>query len=34
MIVEYNTYGTVLFQYLKTVFHKENEFDDEMIVKI
>ena len=33
MIVEYNTYGTVLFQYLKTVFPQKNDFDDEMIVR-
>lgn len=33
MIVEYNTYGTVLFQYLKTVFPQKNDFDDEMVVR-
>jgi len=33
MIVEYNTYGTVLFQYLRTVFPQRNDFDDETIVK-
>lgn len=33
MIVEYNTYGTVLFQYLRTVFPQRNDFDDEMIVR-
>lgn len=33
MIVEYNTYGTVLFQYLRTIFPQRNDFDDEMIVR-
>lgn len=33
MIVEYNTYGSVLFQYLKSVFPQRNDFDDEMVVK-
>ncbi|MDB9900030.1 terminase family protein [bacterium] len=33
MIVEYNTYGTVLFQYLRSVFPQKNDFDDEMIVR-
>jgi|TARA_B110000914_G_scaffold60908_1_gene52907 hypothetical protein len=33
MIVEYNTYGTVLFQYLRSIFPQRNDFDDEMIVK-
>ena len=33
MIVEYNTYGTVLFQYLRTVFPQKNDFDDEMVVR-
>lgn len=33
MIVEYNTYGTVLFKYLSTVFPQRNDFDDEMIVR-
>ena len=33
MIVEYNTYGTVLFQYLRTVFPQRNDFDEEMIVR-
>lgn len=33
MIVEYNTYGTILFQYLRTVFPQRNDFDDEMVVK-
>ena len=33
MIVEYNTYGSVLFQYLRTVFPQKNDFDDEMVVK-
>ena len=33
MIVEYNTYGSVLFQYLRTIFPQRNDFDDEMIVR-
>jgi hypothetical protein len=33
MIVEYNTYGTVLFQYLRTIFPQRNDFDDEMVVR-
>jgi len=33
MIVEYNTYGTVLFKYLSTVFPQRNDFDDEMLVR-
>ena len=33
MIVEYNTYGSVLFQYLRSVFPQKNDFDDEMVVK-
>ena len=33
MIVEYNTYGTVLFQYLRSIFPQRNDFDDEMVVK-
>jgi len=33
LIVEYNTYGSVLFQYLRSVFPQKNDFDDEMIVK-
>jgi len=33
LIVEYNTYGTVLFQYLRTIFPQRNEFDDEMVVR-
>jgi len=33
MIVEYNTYGTTLFQYLRTVFPQKNDFEDEMILR-
>ncbi len=33
MVVEYNTYGTILFQYLGTVFPQRNDFDEEMIVR-
>ena len=33
MIVEYNTYGTVLFQYLRTVFPQRNDFDEEMVIR-
>jgi hypothetical protein len=33
MIVEYNTYGTTLFNYLRTVFPQKNDFEDEMILR-
>jgi len=33
MIVEYNTYGSVLFQYLRTVFPQRNDFDEEMVIR-
>jgi hypothetical protein len=33
MIVEYNTYGSILFQYLRSVFPQRNDFDDDMVVK-
>lgn len=33
MIVEFNTYGSVLFQYLRTVFPQRNDFDEEMIIR-
>jgi hypothetical protein len=33
MIIEYNTYGTVLFQYLRTVFPQRNDFDEEMLIR-
>lgn len=33
LIVEYNTYGTILFQYLRTVFPQRNDFDEEMLVR-
>ena len=33
LIVEYNTYGSVLFQYLRSVFPQRNDFDDEMVVR-
>ena len=33
LIVEYNTYGTVLFQYLRSVFPQRNDFDEEMLVR-
>jgi hypothetical protein len=33
MIIEYNTYGTVLLQYLRTIFPQRNDFDDDMIVR-
>lgn len=33
MIIEYNTYGAVLINYLQTVFSGRNEFDDEVILR-
>ena len=33
MIVEYNTYGAVLLNYLQTVFPRTNDFDLEMILR-
>lgn len=33
MIIEYNTYGSVLLQYLRTIFPQRNDFDDDMIVR-
>lgn len=33
MIVEYNTYGTTLFNYLRTVFPQKNDFEDEMLLR-
>ena len=33
MIIEYNTYGTVLIQYLRSIFPQTNDFDDDMIVR-
>jgi hypothetical protein len=33
MIIEYNTYGSILLQYLSTVFPSRNEFEDEMVLR-
>jgi hypothetical protein len=33
MVIEYNTYGEILIQYLKTVFPHKNDLDEEMILK-
>jgi len=33
LIIEYNTYGTVLLKYLQTVFPRTNDFDEEMILR-
>lgn len=33
MIVEFNTYGSVLLKYLQTVFPRTNDFDEEMILR-
>lgn len=33
MIIEYNTYGSILLQYLRTVFPGRNDFEDEMILR-
>ena len=33
MIIEYNTYGSILIKYLETIFPRRNEFDEETIVR-
>jgi hypothetical protein len=33
MVIEYNTYGSILLQYLRTVFPGRNEFEDEMVLR-
>lgn len=33
MIIEYNTYGTVLLNYLRQVYPQRNDFDDEMVCR-
>ena len=33
MVIEYNTYGSILLQYLQTVFPQRNEFEDEMVLR-
>jgi hypothetical protein len=31
--IEFNTYGSILLQYLQTVFPQRNEFEDEMVLR-
>ena len=33
MVIEFNTYGTILLQYLSTVFPGRNDFEDEMVLR-
>jgi hypothetical protein len=33
MIIEFNTYGSILLQYLSTVFPGRNDFEDEMVLR-
>lgn len=33
MVIEFNTYGSILLQYLRTVFPGRNDFEDEMILR-
>jgi hypothetical protein len=33
LIIEYNTYGSILLQYLQTVFPGRNDFEDEMVLR-
>jgi len=33
LIIEYNTYGSILIKYLQTSFPRRNDFDEEMIVR-
>lgn len=33
MVIEFNTYGSVLLKYLQTVFPRRNDFDEEMVLR-
>lgn len=33
MIIEFNTYGSILMKYLQTVFPQRNEFEDDMVLR-
>ena len=33
LIIEYNTYGSILLKYLETIFPRRNEFDEESVVR-
>jgi hypothetical protein len=33
MVIEYNTYGSILLKYLGTIFPARNDFEDEMILR-
>ena len=33
MVIEFNTYGTILLKYLSTVFPGRNDFEDEMVLR-
>ena len=33
LIIEYNTYGSILLEYLRTVFPGRNDFEDEMVLR-
>ena len=33
MVIEFNTYGSILLQYLSTVFPGRNDFEDEMVLR-
>jgi len=33
MVIEFNTYGSILLKYLQTVFPGRNDFDDEMVLR-
>lgn len=33
IIIEWNTYGAVLLQYMRSVFPQRNDFDDDMIIR-
>jgi predicted nucleotidyltransferase len=33
MVIEYNTYGSILLKYLSTIFPARNEFEDEMVLR-
>jgi hypothetical protein len=33
MLIEFNTYGTILLKYLQTIFPQRNDFDEDMILR-
>jgi len=33
MVIEYNTYGSILLKYMSTIFPSRNDFEDEMVLR-